>query len=302
MTRLRSLPCFVLLLSIVGLAGCGGQAGASPAPTPTRRPPKPTATLTSTPYVVVASPTDMPTTIPEDTSTPRPTATASPSPTPAPTPTARPLAPRVVAAGVTPGTAQPGGNLTFTVTTLGDARKVQVYLTAGPGAAAGPFSYTLVQTSDGHWSTSVAAPSAGGEYSFSVGVFDTAGHRNVISAGSWVLSVHSAQPTVAPVEPLPDNMPLAPGFSYGNPQPAVFTGAGKVIHGAEVASTTDPSANGSALAQYFSVHLPRAGWVVDQSTVPPAGATSWSIAATSGSEVAVVQFGAGTIHIFYGSS
>jgi hypothetical protein len=159
----------------------------------------------------------------------------------------------------------------------------------------------MTQTSDGHWSASITAPVAGGEYTFSLGLFDTAGRRNVVSANSWLLNIRSAKPTVAAVQPLPANIPLAPGFSYGNPQSAVFTGAGKVIQGAEVTSTSNPSADGSALGQYFDTHLARAGWAIDPSTIPPAGATSWSITATSGSLVTVVQYGAGTIHIFYGT-
>jgi hypothetical protein len=208
----------------------------------------------------------------------------------------------VVAAGVTPASVQPGETVTFTVTTLGDAQRVQLNLTAGPGSSIGPLTYNLTQTSDGHWSATVAAPSAGGAYYFNVGVFDTAGKRSLAESGSWVLTVAAPPPTAVPgAQPLPASMPLAPGFSYGNPESAVFTGEGRVIQGSEVTSTTNPTANGGTLGQFFATRLARAGWAVDQGTIPTAGASTWSISATSGKLVTVVQFAAGTLHIFYGT-
>jgi len=120
------------------------------------------------------------------------------------------------------------------------------------------------------------------------------------SSGSGTAATGAA--TGGTVPPLPADMPLAPGFSYGNPVAAVFNAEGHVIQGAEVVSTTNTTQNGGALGQFYATRLPRAGWTVDSSTIPAPTAASWSIAATSGSRVTVVQFSAGVIHIFYGTS
>jgi hypothetical protein len=140
-----------------------------------------------------------------------------------------------------------------------------------------------------------------GQYYFTVGLFDKAGRRSVVQNGAWSLVVRGATSTGA-AQPLPADVPLAPGFSYGNPVAATFNAAGHVISGSEVVSTTNPSANGGALGQFFSVRLPRAGWTVDPATVPAAGATSWSIVGTIGRRVLVVQFSAATLHFYYGST
>jgi hypothetical protein len=189
----------------------------------------------------------------------------------------------------------------WTVATYGDARRVQVYLSSGPGSSAGPFSYDLSQSADGHWAGAFTAPAAPGQYYFTVGVFNRAGRRSVVENGAWSLVVRGAAST-GTAQPLPGDVPLAPGFSYGNPVPATFNAAGHVISGSEVVSTTNPSANGGALGQFFSVRLPRAGWTVDPATVPAAGATSWTIVGTIGRRVLVVQFSAGTLHFYYGST
>jgi hypothetical protein len=212
------------------------------------------------------------------------------------------VAPKVVAAGVSPTQTQPGTTVTFNVTTLGDAQRVQLNLTAGPGSQSGPFTYNLTQTSDGHWSASAPAPRGGGAYYFNVAIFDSTGHRSIAESSAWMLTVAAPTPTATTgAEPLPANMPLAAGFSYGNPEAAVFTGEGQVIQGSEVTSTTNTSTSSGQLGQYFVTRLQRAGWTVDQSTVPAPGAATWSIAATSGNIVTVVQFAAGTLHIFYGT-
>jgi hypothetical protein len=283
----------------LSLSGCGGNAGASnpPTPRPTHVPP------TATPFPDIPTSTPAP---PPATDTPAPTATTSPTPSPTANPTATRtlsgVAPKVVSAGVTPTAAHPGATVTFNVTTLGDAQRVQLNLTAGPGSQSGPFTYSLTQTSDGQWSATVSAPIGGGTYYFNVAIFDSKGHRTIAESSAWMLTVNAPTPTPsAGASPLPTNMPLAPGFSYGNPEAAVFTGEGHVIQGSEVTSTTDTSASGGQLGQYFVTRLQRAGWTVDESTAPAAGAATWSIAATSGNIVTVVQFAAGTLHIFYGT-
>lgn len=100
---------------------------------------------------------------------------------------------------------------------------------------------------------------------------------------------------------MPADVPLAPPFSYGNPSPAIFTAEGRTVNGSEVVSTTRTDVSPSTVAQWYEVHFPRAGWTVDQSTVPPAGATSFTIVATSGSRVCVVSYAASTVHVFYGT-
>jgi hypothetical protein len=283
-------------LSLLALAGCGGKAGAtSPDPTPTKHPATlPVATVTP---IVAAT----------ETATAQPTATVPVTATPRASATSvatvpvTSVAPLVVSAFVHPASLAPGAAARWTVTTLGDASRVQVYLSAGPGASAGPFSYELSQTADGRWSSAFTAPTAPGQYYFSIGLFNRAGHRSVIENGAWSVVVRGAASSGG-AQPLPADVPLAPGFSYGNPSPATFNAVGHVISGSEVVSTTNASANGGALGQFFSVRLPRAGWTVDQSTVPAAGATSWSIVATIGRRVLVVQFSAGTLHFFYGNS
>lgn len=285
-------------LLLLAISGCGGKAGASPKPTPTTRP---------TPHVVVATPTPVPA-APTPTETPRPvdtaTSTATPrpaSPTAAPTQTPfRPIPPRVVAASVVPQSVVPGGRLSLSVTTLGSARRVQLYLSAGPAASAGPFSYELTQSSDGHWTSSIAAPTVPNTYYFTVGLFDEAGHRATIQNDAWMVTVRSQAPPRT-AQPFPADIPLAPGFSYGNPQVASFTAEGRTIQGSVVSSTTNIAADGSALGQFYAARLPRAGWAVDAATVPPAGATSWSIVASSDGRFLVVQFGSGTLRFYYGT-
>jgi hypothetical protein len=126
----------------------------------------------------------------------------------------------------------------------------------------------------------------------------------VVDNDGWNIQVTgSSAPTPAAAQSLPATIPLAPPFSYGNPVPAVFSAEGKTVTGSEVVSTTLPNVTPDTVAQFYTTHLPRAGWTVDPSTVPAAGAPSFSIVATSTGDpsVCVVQYSDSTVHIFYGT-
>lgn len=291
MWRITGLGVCLCLL----LAGCGGKAGASPAHTPTPSKPSPTSTPPPVSNISTSTP------IPQPTDTLTPTPAPSPTRTPRPRPTSRPLiaAPRVLSADVSPVSAAPGGSLRMTVETTGSASKIELYLSSGPGGA-GPLTYTLTQTTPGTWAGSGAAPAAPGRYHYSVGVYDQAGTRTIADNDGWNIQVGPAAPTGP--QPLPGNIPLAPPFSYGNPVVARFTAEGKQVDGSAVVSNLRPDVSAAVVAQYYVVHLPRAGWTIDTGGIPPAGATAFSITATSGpSQVCVIQFTAGTVEIFYGS-
>lgn len=315
------LACLVLL----AVAGCGGSAVAT---SPTSPPKKhkqvatPTATTVvneiataapATPTPTVLPPT-LPPTVSPATATPLPP-TATPLPTQAPVqrpPTVQVQAqpPRLVAASLQPNTLAAGGSLAAAVTTSGRVARVEMYLGSGAPNAPAPETFTLVQSSPGSWTGAGSAPSVAGAYHFTVGLYNAAGARTLVDNDGWNIQVtggasSTSSTPAAPSgpQPLPANIPLAPPFSYGNPVAAVFSAEGKTVNGSEVVSTTITGVSPDTVAQFYVDHLPRAGWTVDQSTVPAGGAASFSIAATtSGSpNVCIVEYSASTVHIFYGT-
>lgn len=248
--------------------------------------------------------------IPVSSPTAAPTATARPAiptPRPTPAPTRRPLAaPHLISAQLTPSQVAPGASLHAVVSISGVARAVQLYLTSGPGGGS-PLAANLSQVSSGTWATVMSAPSIAGTYHYTVGLFDMSGHRVISDNDAWNVQVGAANgsatnpPTGNGPQPLPNDIPLAPPFSYGNPVTAVFSAEGRTVNGSEVVSTARPDVAPSAVSQFYSLHLPRAGWTVTSGPVP-AGATSFTIVATAaGNRVCVVQYSASTVQIFYGS-
>lgn len=277
---------------VVAIAGCGA-AGAQPVTRPHKQV-KPTATALSGVSTVPTA--DTPST-PTITPTARPTTTrASVTPTPKPVVV---LAPTVLSATVRPGTVAPGGALHMTVTTGGSVSRVELYLgTVGPEAPA-PITYVLVLSSPGVWSATGTAPSAAGTYTYSVGVFGRSGRRSLVNRGAWTIVVGGQGPAQA--QPIPDDLVLIPPFSYGNPAPATFTAEGRTVHGSEVVSDARPDIKPSTVAQLYTQRLPRAGWTVAPGTIPAAGATSFTIVATQGTQVTVVEYSAAVLHVFYGN-
>jgi len=312
----------VILLPLLTLVGCGGR-GALPRPTATKHvviptrtpapvtfnvPTQPPATL---PPVPTAQATALPTRAPRPTPMPSPTTEPATAPTKQPAPPAvAQLSPRLIAASVQPAVVPAGGTVQASVTTAGGVQRVELYLGSGAPPAPPPVAYSLVEIAPGTWTGTGAAPTVGGQYHFTVGLYDHLGRRTVVDRDGWNIEV-SAQPTSAPppaagqAQPLPADIPLAPPFSYGNPVPAVFSARGESVSGSEVVSTTRPDVQPSFVARFYSLHLPRAGWSVDQSGLPGPGATSFTISAsmtgTNGTSVCIVQYSASTIHIFYGS-
>lgn len=186
------------------------------------------------------------------------------------------------------------------VTTSGAASRVSLYLSSGPGGN-NPLVFTLVRTAPGTWEATGTAPSAAGTYHYSVGIFDGAGHRTIADNDGWnvvVIAVATAPPADLT---FPADIPLAPPFSYGNPVAATFNAEGKTINGGEVVSSTRTDVAASTVADFYSTHLPRAGWAVDTSSLPGPGATAFTMVGTSGSRVCVVQYSGGTVQIFYGT-
>ncbi|MDQ2743675.1 MAG: hypothetical protein M3Z66_15470, partial [Chloroflexota bacterium] len=207
-----------------------------------------------------------------------------------------------------PITVNPGASLTASVTTSGDVRRVEVYLASGAPTGAGPLTYILSPAGAGTWTSTGVAPAAPGQYHFSVGLYGPKGRYPVVDNDVWNIQVGSAAPSGgttgnSPPAPqaLPANVLLAPPFSYGNPVSAVFNAGGKTVNGSEVVSNARPDVPASAVGQFYVTRLPRAGWTVDSGGIPGPGATSFSISATSGSEVCIVQYSAATVHVFYGS-
>jgi hypothetical protein len=286
----------ILGLALVALvAGCGGSAGAQPTATPRRAP-----THTATSAVQTPTPTPSPqAATPTATATPhatqRPTATATPT---AQIPTIVPVhhAPRVLSASLSPATVAPGGSLTVKVETSGTVSRVQLYIGSGAPSSGGPSSFDLSETSSGTWTGVATAPSSPGQYHYSVGVFSASGRREVADNDTWNITVSGGSGP----QPLPDDLPLAPPFSYGSPVAATFTAEGRTINGSEVSSNARPDVPAGAVAQFYEVRFPRSGWTIDPSTIPGKGAVSFTMAATSGSRVAVVEFASGVVHIFYG--
>lgn len=320
MSRHR-IPFFVCL-GALGLAGCGSSTKALPvstrhvlALTPTSRPaatptpaPAPAPVITDTPTPVAPTPTAL--VIARPTATTIPTAKPTAAPTRAATATSVPVAAagRLITVSVRPITVNSGASLTASVTTSGDVRRVEVYLASGAPTGAGPLTYTLSQAGSGTWTSTGAAPSAPGQYHFSVGLYGPNGRYPVVDNDAWNIQVGSAAPPGgttgnSPPAPqaLPANVLLAPPFSYGNPVSAVFNAGGKTVDGSEVVSNARPDVPASAVGQFYVTRLPRAGWTIDSGAIPEPGATSFSISATSGSEVCIVQYSAATVHVFYGS-
>jgi len=221
---------------------------------------------------------------------PLPTATAPSAPT----------APQVLSAVVTPAGVAAGASVHARVQLRGRAGRVELYLSSGPGGAS-PVTIVLSSLGGGIWSGAGTAPAASGTYHFSVGVYDLSGRRNVADSDSWNISVSGAPQATGP-QALPADIPLVPPFSYGNPQTAVFSAEGRTVNGSEVVSNSRPDIGGSEVVQWYETHFPRAGWTVDQSTVPGADAASFSLVATAGANrVCVVSYSGGVVQLFYGS-
>lgn len=297
----RIVACFLLL----AITGCGGKTAI--APPPTARPhhhAKATPTAGALPTTTVAVPTV--TASPAATPKPSPAIRATATPRPQATHVASVSKPSLVSVAMQPASVAAGAALTASATTHGDVGRVVLYLSTGPGGAP-PITYSLSESSPGSWSASGAAPTQPGTYRYAVGLFDRAGNRTILDADSWLVTVNGGAGSgsggsTSAVKSLPDNVPLSPPFSYGNPVAAVFSAEGKTINGSEVSSDVRTDVGGSYVAQYYEVHFPRAGWVVDSSTVPPAGAPgAFSIVATSGKQVCVAEYVSSSVRVFYGT-
>ncbi len=118
---------------------------------------------------------------------------------------------------------------------------------------------------------------------------------------AWNITITGRSGGPGAVPPFPADIPLAPPFSYSDPIPAVFNAAGRTVRGAEVVSTTRTDVSPASVAQFYTTRLPRAGWTVDPSTLPAPGATSFSIYATNGNQICIVEYGGYTVHIYYGT-
>lgn len=303
----------IVSLGVLLLAGCGSKAGASvPTKVAAQAATSTAATTTGqTPTSVpVAAPTAAATSTPALTSTPGSTSTptrSTPTP-PAPTATAPAVteAPKLVLVSVHPLSVAAGGTLTLLVHTAGGVQRAEVYVGSGAPSAPSPSTFPLSQGPPGVWTGTGIAPSVGGAYHFTVGLYSAAGRRFLEDNDAWNVQVHGGagssgvNGTGSGVKPLFADIPLAPPFSYGNPVEAVFNANGRTVNGSEVVSNTRSDISAATVAQFYSVHFPRSGWSTAGVTVP-AGATSFSLSATSGSRVCIVQFSAGTVHIFYGS-
>jgi hypothetical protein len=186
--------------------------------------------------------------------------------------------------------------------TAGQVGRVELYLGSGAPNVAAPVTYLLIESSAGTWTGTGTAPSVAGQYHFTVGLYPRAGKKRILlDNDAWNVAVTGGSgPSGAPPS-LPADIPLAPPFSYGDPVAAVFNAAGRTVSGAEVVSTTRSDVAPASVAQFYLTHLPRAGWTVDPSSAPPPGASSFSIYATSGNRVCVVEYSGYTIHLYYGS-
>jgi hypothetical protein len=142
----------------------------------------------------------------------------------------------------------------------------------------------------------LTAPDRPGYYHYTVGLYSE-GRRTVIDNNNWNIKV--LEPASA-AQPLPDNIPLVPPFNWGNPVAATFSADGRSISGSEVSSDTRAAVTAGYVSQWYTNRLPASGWTIVPSTLPAQGATSFTIVANSASQVCVVQYAAGTVHIFYG--
>jgi len=282
---------YLSLLALVFVAGCGSNAGATTNPTP-----RPTRQVsTPTPTIAVPTPTPLPPATPTVT-------TATPTATPRPTATPKPqTAPVLVYASLRPDTVDAGGTMTAYVQTRGSVSKVQMYLGSGSPTGPSPVTIDLSQTGAGTWGATATAPSQSGQYHFTVGIFGPRGGRNVLDNDGWNITVSGGSSSASSgPQPPPADILFAPPFSYGNPVAATFTANGQSINGSEIVSNTLDTVSASTVGDWYNTRLPRAGWTVETGTVP-AGATSFTIVATEGSQVCVVQFSAGTVSIYYGT-
>jgi hypothetical protein len=231
--------------------------------------------------------------------------TARPTRTPVPTSPPPDQPGRVTYAELGPDGALPGSLLHASVQTAGTVSRVVMYLGSGIPGPVSPIAATLVRVSAATWSGTMRAPSVSGQYHFTVGIFDRAGRRSIADYDAWNVTIGStvpaATPTTAETVAFPDDIPLVPPFSYSNPVSASFSAEGRSISGYEVTSNSRPDVAASAVGNFYTARLPRSGWAVDASTVPPPGATSFTLAATKGNRVCVVDFANGVVQIFYSS-
>lgn len=316
---IRPAIALLLCLPLLVLSGCGAHAGATfPTPTPARsaraHPAASAAAPTALPTVAQPSgATSSPTPTPALTATPHQTSrqatpTATPTPASVPTVTSAPAvstAPVVVSASLRPLSPTPQSALSAAVITQGNVSQVQMYLGSGAPGTAGPETFPLSEGPTGTWTGGGTAPAVAGTYHYTVGIFTATG-RHIVDNDSWNIQVTGA-PTSAPsAAALPADIPLVPPFNYGNPVPATFTGEGHSVNGAEVVSNSRPDVPASSVASFYEAHLARAGWTVDQSSVPSAGAASFSIGATksgsTGTRVCIVQYSGSAVHILYGTA
>lgn len=302
----------LLCLTLVAVAGCGGSSASAPKHKIRQASERVHPRSTSV-GALVSTPVPTATAMPSESITP--TATLGPSPTATaqvrrvtPTPQPAPSPAQVLAASLAPINVAPGGRLTASVSTSGAVQRAEMYLGSGAPTAAPPLTFPLTQSSVGTWVGGGQAPSAPGQYHFSVGLFTPSGRRIVVDNDGWNILV-TGPPTSPPAgqaQPLPDDIPLMSPFSYGNPVPAVFSALGGSVSGSEVVSTARPDVDPTSVAQFYEIRLPRAGWNVDQSSFPAAGATSFSISGTKpgsgGTRVVIVQYGGSAIQIYYGTA
>ncbi len=311
---------WVVPACLLTLAGCGGNASAGKPPTATVvKPPTSTAVPalpTNTPFVQAATPVLAQTATATTTPTAvhirraRPTFTATSAP-----PTAAPTATPAAATGpvqldfvsVSPLSVAAAGTLSFSARTSGGVRRVEMYLGSGLPNAPAPLTFELSESAPGRWSAQGLAPQTAGTYHFTVGLFSASGRRFLEDNDGWNVTVRATSGGTTTEQgggsapALFADVPLAPPFSYGNPVQAVFNANGSVVNGAEIVSNTRTDVPASTVATFYSIHFPRAGWSTAGVTLP-AGATSFTLSATSGSRVCIVQFAAGTVHIFYGTT
>lgn len=290
--RFVSLTVLCLVALLVSACGKSSKAAESATPKPTRKAATPVPTTYVQTYLPTATPFPTPTAALTDVPTDEPTV----EPTHA-RPTITPLQPgRVLSAVLQPLNVEPGARIDATVQTSGSVGRIDVYLGSGAPGSSGPISIALTQGTAGTWSGSLTAPSQSGLYHYTVGLY-VAGRRTIVDNNNWNVKV---LPSSTAANPLPDNIPLAPPFNWGNPISTTFQANGQTISGSEVVSNTRTDVTESYVAQWYANRLPAAGWTVEPSTIPAKGATSFTMVATSGAQVCVVQYAAGTIHIFYG--
>jgi hypothetical protein len=294
---IRIVSLTVLLIFALLIAGCGKDAGASIAtPKPAKKRATPAATSsselynpTSTPYpTLTPAPTSVPTVKPTRVHKVLPTATSAPAPSVPPG--------RVLSALLQPLNVEPQARLDASVQTSGSVDQIDLYLGSGVPGSSGPITVTLTQGAAGSWSGVLTAPAQPGVYHYTVGLY-SGGKRTVIDNNNWNIKVLQASTAAGP---LPDNIPLVPPFNWGNPVAASFQADGRTISGSEVVSNTRTDVPASYVARWYTNRLPASGWTIVPSTLPAQGASSFTIVANSASQVCVVQYAAGTVHIFYG--